>query len=196
MNSLNSFETDTKITTLFPMIGGITVLCSFLYLLLGLKSCFNQESVNTKISEEPREAANEKEAEKLSSLKLIFVTIMGIFFFFYVGAEVSYFDYLATFSVKSALGLSPQSGAKITAIFNGSYAVASFLNIFIAIILKPKHVILISCTISCLASLVLSLYGNKYVLTLQIASAFQGFGMAPIYPTGNFMQNLIDRKIL
>ena len=165
------------------MVGAITILCSFAYLILGLKSCSNQK---TEVFDNSSEADKE-EAEKLSSHKLIFIAIMALFFFFYVGAEVSYFDYLATFSVKSALGLSTQSGARITAIFNGSYAVASFLNIFIAIMLKPIHVMLISCTVSCLASLVLVLYGDQYVLILQIASAFQGFGMAPIYATGKIL---------
>ena len=168
------------------MVGAISILCSFGYLILAFKSKSYQEPSSGKSDTDEKENNNHPE-EKYNFLQWSFMIIMALFFFFYVGADVSYFYYLTTFSVKSALGLSKQSGAKVTAIFNGSFAVARFLNIFIAIALKPLHVMLTSCIVSCLASLVLVLYADKNVLILQIASAFQGFGMAAIYPTGNFV---------
>ena len=55
------------------MVGAITILCSFAYLILGLKSCSNQK---TEVFDNSSEADKE-EAEKLSSHKLIFIAILA-----------------------------------------------------------------------------------------------------------------------
>ena len=43
---------------------------------------------------------------------------------------------------------------------------------------------LLSCSISCLAMLLLVIYGQESLLMLKIASGLLGFGMASIYATG------------
>ena len=74
--------------------------------------------------------------------------LFAFFYFFYVGAEVSYGSYITTFAVRSKLSLTKQVGAEITAIFWGSFAAMRFASIFAAIYLRPIYVMVLSCFMS------------------------------------------------
>ena len=66
----------------------------------------------------------------LTSSQWILLVLLWIFFFSYVGSEVSYGVYLATFVVESKIQLTKKIGAEITAIFFGCFAIMRFLSIF------------------------------------------------------------------
>ena len=110
--------------------------------------------------------------------------LIALFFFFYVGAEVSYGIYITTFAVECDLHLSEKQGAKITSIFWACFALMRFASIFTSIYLKPIYILVFSFITSWIGSYLLIFYGNESLLVLQLGSALLGLGMAAIYATG------------
>ena len=140
------------------------------------KSSDNDDQLKSK-------AAEQDDCE-LKKTQWILLVLMWVFFFSYVGAEFSYGTYLSAFAVKSQLKLTENVGAQITSIFYGGFATMRFLSIFAAMYFRPIYIMLASCLISCLGSLVLLLYAEEWVLVLKLAAGVVGFGMASMYATG------------
>ena len=177
------FDTgDTQITIFYPLIGIVIMLCSFGFLVLGIRDARLQKSNENKNVSKKEES--EKSKNPTSWNFKAFVGLFALFFFFYVGAEVCYGVYLTTFAVKSPLALTKQTGAEITAIFFGCFAAMRFISIFTAIYLSPIYIMLFSCVLSTIGGLILTMFGAQNVLVLQICSACLGFGTASVYATG------------
>ena len=101
-------------------------------------------------------------------LKYIFVVLMCLFFCLYVGMEVCFGLYIATFAVESQLNLSKSEGAFITAIFWGCFAVARFLAIFAAVKMRPIYIMLLSFAFCLVGSIPLVIWADKSTLVLEV----------------------------
>ena len=169
---------DTQITTLFPLLGIAIMIISAGYFILGIttRSSFNFDG------QQPREENDDNDKYGLDLWTLLI--LIALFFFFYVGAEVSYGLYIATFAVECEQHLTKTQGAEITSIFWASFALMRFASIFTSIYLKPIYIMDLSFIVSLIGALALILYGNQILLALQVGSALLGFGMASIYATG------------
>ena len=106
-------------------------------------------------------------------LKWTFVAILCLFFMLYVGMEVSYGLFVATFAVESKLGLTKSDGAYITAIFWGCFAAMRFVAIFAAVKMKPIYIMLISfgcCFVGCIP---LVIWGDTSPMVLKVSVCFK-----------------------
>ena len=93
---------------------------------------------------------------------------MCLFFCLYVGMEVCYGLYIATFAVESQLNLSKSEGAFITAIFWGCFAVARFLAIFAAVKMRPIYIMLLSFAFCLVGAFPLVIWADKSPLILKV----------------------------
>ena len=169
---------DTKITTLFPLLGVSIIIISTGYLVAGMTT-IKLKSTNNQAPEKP------SGSDESYGLHLwILMVLIALFFFFYVGAEVSYGLYIATFAVECDQNLSKTQGAEITSIFWACFAIMRFASIFTSIYLKPVYVMILSFVLSLVGAVALMCYGNDVLWVLQVGSALLGFGMASIYATG------------
>ena len=96
------------------------------------------------------------------------IGILCLFFLLYVGMELSFGVYLATFSVKSQLSLTKSEGAFITAIFWGCFAGMRFVAIFAAIKLHCKHIMNFSFASCLLGAIPLVIWGETSSLALKV----------------------------
>ena len=103
-------------------------------------------------------------------LTYLLVAIMCLFYILYVGMEVSYGLYIATFSVESQLNLSKSDGAYITAIFWGCFAAMRFVAIFAAIKLKPIYIMTVSFAFCLLGAVPLVVWGDSSPMLLKVAT--------------------------
>ena len=98
--------------------------------------------------------------------------------------EVQYGTFVATFAVKSDLNLTRQEGAKVNAIFWGSFTAMRFAAIFIAFKLSALSQMLLNFTLCAVGSILLVIAGNIYKYVLFVSSALIGTGMATVYGCG------------
>ena len=175
---------DTKITTLYPLVGGICIFCSFGYILL--EKTIPKSFFNVSKSEEKKSTT-----EETTNTNWLFLVPMITFFFLDVGSNCIYFHYLASYCVLGPLALSSKDASQISAYFNGAFATSLFLCIFLAMKLKPLLVILFSFSICILSISALILYGTTNISILTVGATILAAGFAPIFPTGKQYQLMI-----
>ncbi len=168
----------SKITILYPIIGALSCLVAFGYLAFAI----NERNISKNNKEDNKNKSGPDQV--LNKLQILFIGLMFVFFFVYVGVEVTYGTYVTTFAVKSDLKLSKPTGAKITATFWGTFATIRFLAIFAAMKLKTIHIMTASCTSSVIGAVILASAGNTSQEAIFLATAFLGAGMASIYASG------------
>ncbi|XP_006879218.1 PREDICTED: sodium-dependent glucose transporter 1-like [Elephantulus edwardii] len=108
--------------------------------------------------------------------------LLFLFFFFYVGAEVTYGSYVFTFATNH-VGMKESKAAVLNSVFWGTFAACRGLAIFFATCLRPGTMIVLSNIGSLASSLVLVLFDRNPVC-LWIATAVYGASMATTFPSG------------
>ena len=88
------------------------------------------------------------------------VGFLALFFFIYVGMEVTLGVYLTTFAVECKLALTKVTGANLTAIYWGTFAAMRLVAIFAAMKLNPSVIMLFSFVLSFSAAVTLSIWGE------------------------------------
>ena len=185
MNSNNSREiikandaitpnpiTGPGLEMLYPIIGIFSIIVSIGYLAFAVKSY--------KIKDDINESFKILGTTK-TSYNFVIISLILAFLFLFCGMEFIYGIYIATFSVRSELHLSRKIGARITAVFWGSFAAMRFVAIFISMKLNPLRTLLFSFFMSIVGSTLLTIFAETSVVALYIFTAFMGIGMAPIY---------------
>jgi len=170
------------IQTLYSIIGSYSFLVAFgflFYYILDLKTHSNHKD-NT--SDQNQENKTNQDRDKCN--KILLTCIISLFFFFYVGMEVTYGTFVSTFGVESALGLSRQQGSDITAIFWGSFAVMRGIAIVAAIWVVPSIIMAASFLCCMVGSICLAIWGQSSIIFLQVGTGALGVGAASIYATG------------
>ena len=108
INSIDDYKSDTQITILYPLVGLSTILMSLGYLFMAIK---NYKQSTPDVQEDTNTESNAE--QMLNQKQWIILGVLIGSFFFYGGAEVLFGTYIATFSVKSSLELSKQTGSEV-----------------------------------------------------------------------------------
>ena len=93
---------------------------------------------------------------------------MCLFFLVYVGMEVCFGLYIATFAVESQLKLTKSEGAYITAIFWGCFAATRFIAIFASAKVRPIYIMVISFAFCLAGSIPLAIWGEASPMALKV----------------------------
>ncbi|XP_063167178.1 sodium-dependent glucose transporter 1 [Candoia aspera] len=110
------------------------------------------------------------------------IILLSVFFFWYVGAEVTYGSYIFTYAKTYAV-MKETEAAGLNSLFWGTFAACRGLAICFATCSYPGPMILMSIIGSTVSSLFLVLF-NTYSIALWVASAVYGASMATIFPSG------------
>ncbi|KAG8123939.1 hypothetical protein E2320_019317 [Naja naja] len=110
------------------------------------------------------------------------IILLSVFFFWYVGAEVTYGSYIFTYA-KTYAAMKETEAAGLNSLFWGTFAVCRGLAICFATCSYPGSMILISIVGSTVSSLFLVLF-NVHTVALWVGSAVYGASMATIFPSG------------
>jgi fucose permease len=135
---------ETGVTTLYPLIGTLVSVFSIGYLIFGIierSPTIKEASATSSLSKEP-------DTTPMTTMEWTFLGLLCVFFFFYVGIEVSYGIFLTAFAVESRQKLSQQVGAEITAIFWGCFAAMRFISIFASMKIQAIYIMIFSCVTS------------------------------------------------
>ena len=119
------------------------------------------------------------------SYRVKIMAAVFIFFFLYVGTEVSYGQFIATFSIHHN-EFTERDGAFLTAVYWGMFALARGMSVPISKCLSPTKMLTSSIVVTLcsiiglvLATAVVDNHSALWVLTGSL-----GIGMAAIFPTG------------
>lgn len=108
--------------------------------------------------------------------------LLFLFFFFYVGAEVTYGSFVFSFAI-THVGMEESEAAGLNSIFWGTFAACRGLAIFFATFLQPGTMIVL-CNIGSLVSCFFLVLFDKSPLCLWIATSVYGASMAATFPSG------------
>jgi MFS transporter, FHS family, Na+ dependent glucose transporter 1 len=104
-----------------------------------------------------------------------------LFFFLYVGAEVSYGGWIYTYAITQNLA-SITTAAYLTSTFWGSLMIGRLVSIPLANKLRPRHILAVGLA-GALLSISLLLIWPTMPTALWLGTIGLGFSMAPIFPT-------------
>ncbi|NXY13351.1 MFS4B protein, partial [Atrichornis clamosus] len=110
------------------------------------------------------------------------IALLFVFFFFYVGAEVTYGSYVFTYA-KVFAEMKESEAAALNSVFWGAFAACRGLAIFGAAFLYPGTMILVSLLSSAASSSALAFFAH-YRTLLWVGTAVYGASMATVFPSG------------
>ncbi|KFQ31772.1 Sodium-dependent glucose transporter 1, partial [Merops nubicus] len=110
------------------------------------------------------------------------IGLLFIFFFCYVGAEVTYGSYVFTYA-KVFAAMKDSEAAALNSVFWGAFAACRGVAIFCATCLYPGTMILLSIVGSAASSSCLAFFA-RHPASLWVGSAVYGASMATIFPSG------------
>ena len=122
-----------------------------------------------------------------SNKKFFIVALLALFYFFHVGAELSYGGWIYTYSLKLRV-INQFSSIYLTSVFWGALTIGRLLGVFISLKLKSSRILLIDITGWIIASLLLNLYPRSGFF-LWMGTILMGLSIASLFPTGlNFAE--------
>ncbi|XP_035384893.1 sodium-dependent glucose transporter 1 isoform X2 [Electrophorus electricus] len=154
----------------YMVIGGFVLLVSFVFFVLYTRSSA------------PAKQAVAGGRQLFSRHHGLLVTLLSIFFFWYVGAEVAFGSFIFTYA-EEYVGLGQAQAAGLNSLFWGSFAVCRGLAVFFAACAYPGTLILASLLGSTLSSLLLVLFRTSRA-ALWCCTALYGASMAATFPSG------------
>ncbi|XP_074675416.1 sodium-dependent glucose transporter 1 isoform X2 [Strix aluco] len=110
------------------------------------------------------------------------IMLLFVFFFCYVGAEVTYGSYIFTYA-KVFAEMKENEAAALNSVFWGAFAAFRGVAIFCAACLYPGTMILLSIVGSATSSLCLAFFA-RHPASLWVGTAVYGASMATIFPSG------------
>ncbi|XP_032999506.1 sodium-dependent glucose transporter 1 [Lacerta agilis] len=155
----------------YVVIGSYLLLVALFFLVLCLKSSPVRD--RTKFSTQKYQIAKYHRAV---------ICLLSVFFFWYVGAEVTYGSYIFTYA-KTFAAMKEREAAGLNSLFWGSFAACRGLAICFAVCAYPGTMILLSVIGSTLSCLFLALF-STYPISLWLGTAVYGASMATIFPSG------------
>ena len=174
LNKTTIGKSEAGIEVLYPIVGAYAMLVSLGYLALAVTSYLNARSNNNTKKDLKQNSDTTPNDYKVVAVILAFLLC-------YRGTAATYAMYLATFSVKSNLHLSRPMGARITALFWGSFTFMRFAAIFLSVKVSPLGTLAFSFVLSIVGSSLLATFGDMSVTVLSVLTAFMGTGTAPIF---------------
>ncbi|KAM9382185.1 LOW QUALITY PROTEIN: sodium-dependent glucose transporter 1 [Phaethornis superciliosus] len=110
------------------------------------------------------------------------IALLFLFFFCYVGAEVTYGSYLFTYA-KVFAEMKENEAAVLNSVFWGTFAACRGVAIFCAACLYPGTMIVLSLVGSAVSSFCLAFFA-RYPTLLWVGTAVYGASMATVFPSG------------
>ncbi|XP_008582749.1 PREDICTED: sodium-dependent glucose transporter 1 [Galeopterus variegatus] len=162
---------DLNLLWAYAVIGTYILIVSIFLFILFLKKSSRQEKAKLSVQMSRR-------AKYHNAL----LCLLFLFFFFYVGAEVTYGSYVFSFATTHA-GMKESEAAGLNSIFWGTFAACRGLAIFFATCLQPGTMIVLSNIGSLVSSLFLVLF-DKNRICLWAATSVYGASMATTFPSG------------
>jgi len=139
-----------------------------LFLLIGLRTPDNHESEDLNLE-------NHKGKHKL------WVVLIAVLFFFYVGMEAGFGNWVATYAVKMQFSGETQA-AVLTSVFYGAYTFGRLISIPTSTVIRPQH-LLFGSYLGAAISLVLIVTLSQSALVIWIGAALLGLCLAAVFPT-------------
>lgn len=133
-------------------------------------------------SSSARDKSKAPAQDRLAKYHWPLVGLLFVFFFFYVGAEVTYGSYVFTYATVFAEMMESQAAA-LNSVFWGMFAVCRGAAIFGAALLSPDTMIVASLLCSAASSTALAFFAH-YPAALWVGTAVYGASMATIFPSG------------
>ena len=109
------------------------------------------------------------------------LAMLMVFFFLYVGAEVSFGGWLFTYAQAQGLAGAAEA-AYLTSAFWGAFTAARLISIPVAQRVRPRTVLLVDL-LGCAASVAVILAWPESRLAVWVGAIGTGLGMASIFPT-------------
>ena len=179
---------------LYPTIGFLTILSSIGYLIFAIKgrrkktsqtiaheNMNDNQSSNTNVSYTTQDEDTKK--KEMIYKRLLVITLL-MFLFTYVGTEIMFGTYIATFAVDSELQLSRQEAAFVNAVFWGSFAAMRFASVFIAFRISSLYQLLSSFILCGIGIITLAIAAESSIDVLYVCCAVMGTGCASIWACG------------
>ncbi|XP_054841845.1 sodium-dependent glucose transporter 1 [Eublepharis macularius] len=162
---------NTNLLWSYVLIGTYLLLVALTFFILYLKRNHIQD--RTKLSVQKYQTAKYHYA---------LIILLSIFFFCYVGAEVTYGSYIFTYA-KIFINMKENEAAGLNSLFWGTFAACRGLAICFATCSYPGTMILLSIIGTTVSSLLLALF-STHPASLWLGSAVYGASMATIFPSG------------
>nr|XP_009680799.1 PREDICTED: sodium-dependent glucose transporter 1 isoform X1 [Struthio camelus australis] len=155
----------------YVVIGTCLLFVSFFFFILYSRSSSARDK---------SKASLQKNVTAKYHYALIF--LLFVFFFCYVGAEVTYGSYIFTYA-KVFAEMKENEAAALNSLFWGAFAACRGVAICCAACLYPGTLIVLSIIGSSVSSLCLTFFA-KYPVSLWAGTAVYGASMATIFPSG------------
>ena len=119
------------------------------------------------------------DSEVAEPVNYLFVGLMMLFFFLFVGVEVSYSGWIYTYAVETGLADATMA-AYLNSTFWLAFTIGRLIGIPIAARYRPRNILLVDL-LGCLASVAIVLIWPTSALVLWIGVAGAGFAMASVF---------------
>ncbi|NXK47022.1 MFS4B protein, partial [Chauna torquata] len=155
----------------YVVIGTYLLFVSFFFFILYSKSSSARDKLKASLQK-----------CKVAKYHYALIILLFIFFFCYVGAEVTYGSYIFTYA-KVFAEMNENEAAALNSVFWGAFAACRGVAIFCAACLYPGTMILLSLIGSAVSSSCLAFFA-KHTVSLWVGTAVYGASMAAIFPSG------------
>jgi MFS transporter, FHS family, Na+ dependent glucose transporter 1 len=122
-----------------------------------------------------------EDASASRQVNYLLVTLLALFFFLNVGAEVSFGGWIYTYSVKLGLAGETQA-AYLTSLFWGTFTAGRLLGIPIAARVRPRW-ILLGDLLGIILGLLIILFAPNPAVSIWIGTTLVGLSIASVFPT-------------
>lgn len=121
----------------------------------------------------------------------LFVGLVSLFYFLYIGAEVSTSGWIVTYAVETELA-TESAAAILSSLFFGTLTLTRLISIPLAARYRPSQLLLFDLVVCLLSALLMVLQPHSWY-ALQVGVAGLGIGMATIFPIMlSFAQNRME----
>ncbi|XP_071956105.1 sodium-dependent glucose transporter 1A-like isoform X2 [Antedon mediterranea] len=167
---------DNKITNIYYIIAAFVAFNSLAFFYFSWSS--PKKKMHTQLS------ASVSGTSFSSRFNQQMLSIMFVFYFLYVGAEMAFGSFIFSYAIDSKLGMSEDEASLLNSSFWISFAMFRAIAICCASYFPPYY-LLVADMIGCIASSVLLLFfGSTHSYALWFGTIFLGASMASLFPTG------------
>jgi MFS transporter, FHS family, Na+ dependent glucose transporter 1 len=150
----------------FSSLAALSII--ILLLLIGLETPANHKPAGLDLDGQSRKHS-------------LWVVLIAVLFFFYVGTEVGFGNWVATYAVKMKYSGETQA-AVLTSVFYGAYTFGRLISIPTSTVIRPQR-LLLGSYLGAALSLVLIVSLSQYSLVIWIGTVLLGLCLAAIFPT-------------
>jgi fucose permease len=139
-----------------------------IFLLVGLGTPENHETEDLNLAGQNRKHS-------------LWVVLIAVLFFLYVGMEAGFGNWVATYAVKMQFS-GETKAALLTSAFYGAYTFGRLISIPTSAVIRPQR-LLLGSYLGAALSLVLIVLLNQYSLVIWIGAVLLGLCLAAVFPT-------------